>query len=111
MFIDSGSTHNFIHCKVAKELNCFLYLAPECQVMVENGGTINFYRKCHNIKLNMGEYVLNIPMLSIPMGGADIVLGVKWLQYLGTIAFNFQELFLKFFSEGKEVELRDITGK
>ena len=28
--IDSGSTHNFIHCKVAKELNCFLYPALEC---------------------------------------------------------------------------------
>ncbi len=22
VLIDSGSTHNFIHCKVAKELNC-----------------------------------------------------------------------------------------
>jgi len=27
------------------------------------------------------------------------------------IAFNFQELFLKFFWEGKEVELRGIKGK
>jgi len=26
--IDSASTHNFIHYKIAKELNCFLYLAP-----------------------------------------------------------------------------------
>ena len=76
MLIDSGSTHNFIHCKVAKELNCFLYPAPECQVMVPNGGTINLFGKFHNIKLTMGEYVLNIPMLSIPMGGADVVLGV-----------------------------------
>ena len=59
----------------------------------------------------MGEYVLNIPMLSIPMGGVDVVLGLQWLQSLGTIAFNFQELFLKFFSEGKEVELWGITGK
>ena len=24
VLIDLGSTHNFIHCKVAKELNCFL---------------------------------------------------------------------------------------
>ena len=37
VLIDSGSTHNFIHCKVAKEFNCFLYPAPECQVMVANG--------------------------------------------------------------------------
>ena len=59
----------------------------------------------------MGEYVLNSPMLSIPMGGADVVLGVQWLQYLGTIAFNFQELFLNFFSEDKEVELRGIARK
>ena len=60
----------------------------------------------------MGEYVLNSPILSIPMGGADVVLGVQWLQSLGTIAFDFQELFLNFsFSEGKEVELRGIVGK
>ena len=110
VLIDSGSTHNFIHCKVAKELNCFLYPAPEFQVMVSNGGAINFSRKCHNIKLTMGEHVLNSPMLSIPMGGVDVVLGVQWLQYLGTVAFNFQELFLKFFSKRKEVELRGIAG-
>ena len=55
VFIDSGSTHNFIHCKVAKELNCFLYPALECQVMVANGGTINFSGKCHNIKLAWGN--------------------------------------------------------
>ena len=73
---DSGSTHNFIHCKVAKEMNWFLYPALEFQVMVANGGTINWSGKCHDIKLAMGEYVLNIPMLSISMGGADVVLGV-----------------------------------
>ena len=72
---------------------------------------MNFSRKCHNIKLSMGKYVLNSPMLSIPMGGVDVVLGVQWLQSLGTIAFNFQELFMKFSSEGKEVELRGIAGK
>ena len=42
------------------------------------------------------------------MGGIDVVLGVQWLQPLGTTTFNFQELFLKFFWEGKEVELRGI---
>ena len=45
------------------------------------------------------------------MGSADVVLGVQWLQSLGTVAFNFKELFLNSFSEGNEVELRGITGK
>jgi hypothetical protein len=45
MLIDYGSTHNFIHCKLAKYLNCFVYLAPEFQVIIEDGGTMNFSRK------------------------------------------------------------------
>ena len=42
--------------------------------MVENGGVINFSGKRYNINLPMGEYVLNSPMLSIPMGGVDFLL-------------------------------------
>ena len=49
----------------------------------------------------MGEYVLNIPMLSIPMGGADVVLGVQWLQSLGMVAFYFQEIFFNYFFRRK----------
>ena len=111
VLIDSGNTDNFIHCKVAKELNLFLYPAPQCKVMVANKGTINLSRKCHNIKLSMGEYVLTSPIISIPMGGVDVVLGVHWLQSSGIIAFNFQEPFMKFSVEGKEFELRGIAGK
>jgi len=77
VLIDSGSTHNFIHCKIAKELNCFLYPAPQFQVMVASGGTINFSRTCHNIKLSLGEYLLNSPIFSTPMGGADALLRVQ----------------------------------
>ena len=107
VLIDSGSTHNFFHCKIAKELKFFLCPTPECQVMVANGGTIKCSGKSHNIKITMGEYVLNSPILSIPMGGADVVLGLQWLQSLGIVAFNFQELFLKFLITGyrREAEI------
>ena len=111
VLIDSGSTHNFIHYKLAKDLICFVYLVPKFQVMITDGGTINCSRKCNNINLTMGKYVMNIPMTAIPMGGANVVLGIQWLQSLGTIDFNFHELFMKFSLEGKEIELRGITGK
>jgi len=45
VLIYSGSTHNFTHCEIAKEFNLFLYPAPECQVMVASGGTINLLGK------------------------------------------------------------------
>ncbi len=57
--------------------------------MVANGGTINLSGKSHKINLTIGEYVLDIPMLSVLMGGVDVVLGVQWLQSLVMIAFNF----------------------
>ena len=103
VLIDSDSTHNLIHYKIAKELNFFLYLAPKCQVMASNEGTINFSTKCHNINLSMGGYVLSSTMLSIPICSDDFVLGVQWLQYLGSITFSFKEIFLNF--SGKEGKL------
>jgi hypothetical protein len=111
VLIDSSSTHNFIHYKLAKDVNCFVYLAPEFQVMIADGGTINCLGKCNKINITMGEYVMNSPMIAIPMGGANFVLGIQWLQSLGTLAFNFQEIFMKFSLEGKEIELRCITRK
>jgi 5S rRNA maturation endonuclease (ribonuclease M5) len=36
VLIDFGSTHNFIHYKLTKALNCFIYLVPKFQVMIEN---------------------------------------------------------------------------
>jgi hypothetical protein len=89
VLIDSSSTHNFIHYKLAKALNFFVYQMPELQVMIADGGTMNCSGKCNKINLTMGEYVMNSPMISIPMGGADVVLGIQWLQSLGIMAFNF----------------------
>jgi hypothetical protein len=42
VLIDYGSTHNLIHYKLAKDLNYFVYPAPELQVMISHGGTINW---------------------------------------------------------------------
>jgi hypothetical protein len=111
LLIDSGSIHNFINYKLAKDLNCIVYLTPEFQVMIADGCTINCSGKCHSIKLNMGEYLLDSPMIAIKMGGVDVVLGVQWLQSLGTMALNFHDIFMRFSSKGKEIELRGIQGK
>jgi hypothetical protein len=79
--------------------------------MIANGGTINCSRKYHSIMLNMVEYLLDSPTIAIKMGGANVVLGVQWLQSLGTMTLNFQDIFMRFSSEGKETELRGIQGK
>jgi len=89
MLIDSSSTHKFIDYKLEKNINWFLYIAPKFQVMILHGGTINWSGKFHSIELTMGEYILDIPMIAIQMGGVKVALGVQWLQSQGIMALNF----------------------
>ena len=79
--------------------------------MIIDGETINCSGKCHNINLVMEKYVLNSPMIAIPMGGVDVVFDSQCLQSLGTMAFNFQKILMKFSLKGKEYELNGIMRK
>jgi hypothetical protein len=72
MLIDSSSTHKFINYNLAKLLNCFIYLAQEFKVMITNEGTINCSWKFHSIKITMGHYLLDSPMIVIQMDGVDV---------------------------------------
>jgi hypothetical protein len=79
--------------------------------MVIDGSTINYSKKCQNINVIMGNYFLYIRMIVTQIGGDDVIFGVQWLQSLGKVDFNFWELFMIFFLEGKEMELRGMQGK
>jgi hypothetical protein len=51
VLIDFDNTHNLIHYKLAKSLNWFIYPAPNFQVMMANGGTINRLGKFYKINV------------------------------------------------------------
>jgi hypothetical protein len=44
--------------------------------MIAVGGTINCSVKINKINITMGKYVMNSPMIAIPMVGVDDVLGI-----------------------------------
>ena len=75
MLIDYGSTHNFINCKLATLLNCFVYPIPTFKAMIAYVGSIN-YSWNFSINITIREYLFYNPMISIQMGGVDVVLGV-----------------------------------
>ena len=96
VLIDSGSTHNFINVNVAKVFNLFIRPVPNMKVMVANGKKIDNVGKYHKVKLQMQEYNLESDFFVVPLGGINVVLGIQWLQTLGTYFANHQEHFIEF---------------
>jgi hypothetical protein len=75
ILVDSGSTHNFIHCCIAQETNLYICVVNNFQIMIANGGSMKCGGRCENACLQIGEYHMKSHMFSIDMGGCDIVLG------------------------------------
>eukprot|EP00253_Pinus_taeda_P025585 PITA_25585 len=110
VLIDSGSTHNFIHQKVAEAVHCFVREVSNFQVQIADGGTMKCEGRCENVKLQMGDYQLKTHMFAIHMGGCDIVIGAEWLRTLGPITMDFQELYMSFKQNNSTHTLRGLQA-
>jgi hypothetical protein len=105
VLIDTGSTHNFLDINIARKLKLFVYPVPDMKVMVADGKKIENVGKCHKVKLQIQDFNLESELYTVPLGGVDVVLGVQWLQTLGTYSVNHQKHFIKFKWQGKRYKL------
>jgi hypothetical protein len=92
ILVDSGSTHNFIHRRIAQETHCYIHAVNNFQIMIANGGSMKCGGRCENVRLQIGDYNLKSHMFAIDMGGCDIVLGAEWLRTLGPNSHGLPEL-------------------
>jgi hypothetical protein len=69
-------------------------------LMVIDGKQIKNVRKFPKKKLQIQDFNLESKFYTVPLGGLDVVLGVQWLQTLGTYSVNHQENFIKFKWQG-----------
>jgi hypothetical protein len=109
ILVDSGSTHNFIHRRIAQETHCYIHVVNNFQIMIANGGSIKCGGCCENVHLQIGDYHLKFDMFAIDMGGCDIVLGADWLRTLGPILMDFRALTMQFNQEGHQYKFQGIT--
>jgi hypothetical protein len=110
ILVDSGSTHNFIHRRIAQETHCYIHAVNNFQIMIANGGSMKCGGRCENVHLQIGDYNLKSHMFAIDMGGCDIVLGAEWLRTLGPILMDFQNLTMQFDQGGHKHKFQGITA-
>jgi hypothetical protein len=110
ILVDSGTTHNFIHRRIAQETHCYIHAVNNFQIMIANGGSMKCGGRCENVRLQIGDYNLKSHMFAIDMGGCNIVLGAEWLRTLGPILMDFQNLTMQFDQGDHTHKFQGITA-
>jgi hypothetical protein len=72
ILVDSGSTHNFIHRRIAQETHCYIHAVNNFQIMIANGGSMKCGGCCENVRLQIGDYHLKSHMFLLTWVGATL---------------------------------------
>lgn len=95
--VDSGSTHNFVQDRVAKFLGLPTMPTPTpLKVMVGSGDTLVCSLRCQQVSLCIQGQSFTVNFHVLPLGGAEVVLRVPWLQSLGPVLMDYTDLTLQF---------------
>lgn len=105
VLIDSGSSHNIIQSRVASFLNLPTSNIEPFKVMVGNGDYLECAGFCPTIPLQIQTYIFNVPFYVFPIQGADVVLGIQWLQSVGPLFADFTIPGMQFYYQGSLVTI------
>jgi len=101
--IDTGSTHNFIHLRVARRVGMKVLKHKPIGVNIADGSRLWNKGSCPDIKLTIQGDQFVTRAYIIQLGGCDMVLGIQWLKSLGPILWDFSALKMEFQKEGRKV--------
>jgi hypothetical protein len=85
VLIDNGSTHNFISEKVASLLQLPVIPTDSFNVCVANGRPLQCQGRFENVHISLQGIPFILTLYALPLVGLDVVLGVHWLEQLGTV--------------------------
>lgn len=92
VFIDCGSSHNFIHPSVVQKLGLKTHKVNPVVVEVTDGNKLTTSELCSIFTWKMQGQEFKADLLVLPVGGCEVVLGIQWLATLGDVKWNFGEL-------------------
>ncbi|XP_041011265.1 uncharacterized protein LOC121255036 [Juglans microcarpa x Juglans regia] len=85
VLIDSGSTHNFISERMANLLLLPVVPMETFMARVANGENLRCQGRFEEIQINLQGTIFSLTLYSLPLTGLDVVLGIQWLEILGSV--------------------------
>lgn len=106
VMIDPGATHNFISIKTIEELNIPVRESGNFGVSLGNGESVRGTGVCERVVLALNEeLVIKENLLTLNLGNSDLILGIEWLEKLGTISSNWKTQTMRFQLDGRAITL------
>ena len=106
VFIDSGSTHNFINAKVANLLHLPVIPTESFIVQVANGQRLQCQGRYEQVHVLLQGIPFSLTLYSLPLTGLDLVLGIQWLEQLGSFVYNWKHMTMEFQWENQALKLQ-----
>jgi hypothetical protein len=100
ILIDSSSTHNFVHTKLAATLGIRPLVKDPIRVKIASGAEIPSPGCCKEVELNIQGSSFQTDFFILPLAGCNVVLGIQWLRTLGPIIWDFLQLTMEFQHDG-----------
>ncbi|KAF5443243.1 hypothetical protein F2P56_035816, partial [Juglans regia] len=108
ILVDTGSTHNFLDPSIVKKTKLQVNNELQLQVQVANGEMVETLGSCNEVVTKIQGARFKIPYFVLPLAGCDGVLGIQWLESLGSINWNFSALSMQFQWEGQKVTFKGL---
>lgn len=105
ILIDSGSSHNILQPRIAEFLGFPNVALNPFSVLVGTGDSIQYAGSCANVPLTLSGELFKISFFILPIHGADVVLGVQWLQKLGKFISHYTVPMIQFTHNHKTLAL------
>lgn len=103
ILVDTGSTHNFLHPRVAEALKLSLVAIPPFRVFVGNGQSLVCSNKSVKSELRIHGHSFVLEFHILPVHGADVILGMTWLRSLHRMTNDFDAETLEFTQAGRKI--------
>ncbi|GJS19025.1 reverse transcriptase [Tanacetum coccineum] len=110
--VGKHTIHILIDCGSTKNIGCHIRNTCPLAVTVADGNNLVTTSECKQFKWQFGPTAFTTDVMLLPLGGCEMVLGIQWLETLGDIRFNFQELRMDFKYNGSymQLEVASVTS-
>ncbi|XP_063950102.1 uncharacterized protein LOC135152878, partial [Daucus carota subsp. sativus] len=106
IMVDPGATHNFISKEAVNKLGIPVLPSKDFGVSLGTGDSVQGSGLCKSVVVEVQGLVIVEDFLPLDLGNSDVILGIQWLEKLGTMTTNWKTQTIRFQLGGDSVTLR-----